>query len=128
MIILLVKAMNLNMDKKLKANSIKATSFQLLQISIMIKKSLFISIIYFINISMSYAVDYPNMNSVPGGVAIIDLADPLNPQHMTTIPLSGVTSVFQQFRFLFVTDADGLKVIDITNPRNAQLVEQNTIV
>lgn len=39
----------------------------------MIKKLLFIISFFIFNISTSYAVDYPTINSVPGGIAVVDL-------------------------------------------------------
>ncbi|MBV1876902.1 MAG: hypothetical protein KUG79_04595 [Pseudomonadales bacterium] len=65
--------------------------------------------------------------AVKQGVAIVDLDDPLNPRHITTVSLDGVKSVALQFRFLFVTDAEGLKVIDVTDPENAAVIPDNTI-
>ena len=64
---------------------------------------------------------------VKDGVAIIDLDEPLQPRHVKTIPMQAPRALVQQFRFLFVTDADGLKVIDITDPAVAFVVEGNTI-
>ncbi|MEJ6683800.1 MAG: hypothetical protein QNL96_07550, partial [SAR86 cluster bacterium] len=64
---------------------------------------------------------------VEDGVAIIDLDEPLQPRHVKTIPMQAPRALVQQFRFLFVTDAEGLKVIDITDPAVAFVVEGNTI-
>ncbi|MCB1646517.1 MAG: hypothetical protein KDI36_13745, partial [Pseudomonadales bacterium] len=64
---------------------------------------------------------------VKDGVAIVDLDDPLKPRHVTTVKLNDPRSVFLQFRFLFVTDADGLKVIDITEKEQPFVVADNTI-
>ncbi|MDZ7684208.1 MAG: hypothetical protein U5O39_03710 [Gammaproteobacteria bacterium] len=61
------------------------------------------------------------------GVVIVDLDEPLQPQHVATVPVSGARDVFQQFRYLFVTSQQGLEVIDITDPAKARLVENNTI-
>jgi hypothetical protein len=61
------------------------------------------------------------------GVAIVSLEDPLHPVLINTVPLSGASSTALQFRYLFVTDADGLKVVDVTNPEDAFVVENNTI-
>jgi hypothetical protein len=41
--------------------------------------------------------------------------------------LRGVTSVSVQFRYAFVTDADGLKVLDVTDPARATVVPGATI-
>jgi hypothetical protein len=64
---------------------------------------------------------------VRDGVAIVDLDEPLKPRHVKTVPLRDPRAVVQQFRFLFVTDADGLKVIDITDPAEAKLIEDNIV-
>lgn len=61
------------------------------------------------------------------GLVILDLDDPLTPKHLITVPLNNGHSVAQQFRYLFVTDDDGLKAIDITSPQNAFIVKDNTI-
>ena len=57
----------------------------------------------------------------------MDFDQPLEPQHIATIPLNDGRDVFQQFRYLFVTDADGLKTVDITNPRSPHLIEDNLV-
>jgi hypothetical protein len=57
------------------------------------------------------------------GLVIVNLDDPLNPQLVKVIPLNQGHSVAQQFRYLFVTDADGLKVVDVSLPEEARLVD-----
>lgn len=61
------------------------------------------------------------------GLVIIDLDNPLEPKHVTTVALNDGRDVFQQFRYLFATDADGLKAIDISDPTQPELVDNNTI-
>ncbi len=61
------------------------------------------------------------------GLVVIDLDSPLQPRYVATVALNQGHSVFQQFRFLFVTDADGLKTIDISFPESPYLVRNNTI-
>ena len=61
------------------------------------------------------------------GLVVVNLDDPVKPQYVTTIPLNDGRASMLQFRYLFVTDADGLKTIDVTNPRTPRLVESNTI-
>ena len=56
------------------------------------------------------------------GLVVLNLDDPLNPQHLATVPLVSGRAVVQQFRYLFVTDSEGLKTIDITNPEKPRLV------
>jgi hypothetical protein len=61
------------------------------------------------------------------GLVVLDLDEPLTPKHLTTIPLNNGHSVEQQFRYLFVTDDDGLKVLDVTSPEDAFVIQDNTI-
>jgi hypothetical protein len=61
------------------------------------------------------------------GLVVLDLDNPLQPKHLTTVPLNNGHSVAQQFRYLFVTDDDGLKTVDITEPEKAFVVERNVI-
>ncbi len=61
------------------------------------------------------------------GLVIVNIDDPLQPSLTKVVPLNGGHSSMQQFRYLFVTDRDGLKVVDITVPENAKLVEGNTV-
>jgi hypothetical protein len=55
-------------------------------------------------------------------VAVVDVATALQPRLLTLVPLPGARASMQQFRYLFVTDGEGLKVIDITRPERARLV------
>ncbi|WP_306253416.1 hypothetical protein [Parvularcula sp. IMCC14364] len=48
------------------------------------------------------------------GLAIIDLDDPLQPVHKGTIPLDDARATAVQFRYLWVTTANGLELMDIT--------------
>ena len=57
------------------------------------------------------------------GIVIVDLDDPLHPQHVLTIKLDDARASALQFRYLFVTDASGLKVVDVTSPQEARLVQ-----
>ena len=60
--------------------------------------------------------------TTPTGVVVVDVTEALAPKVLTIVPLPGARASMQQFRYLFVTDDEGLKVIDITRPENAQLV------
>jgi len=53
------------------------------------------------------------------GLAVVDIDDPLEPKLLTVVPMNRPTSVAVQFRYAFVTDADGLKVVDVTSPAKA---------
>ncbi len=61
------------------------------------------------------------------GLVLLDVGhitlDDLTPRVVKVFPeLKDVTSVQVQFRYAFVTDSEGLKVIDVTDPREAALV------
>ena len=56
------------------------------------------------------------------GLVAIDVGDPLAPRIVATVPMTKPSSVAVQFRYAFVTDAEGLKVVDITVPTSMQLV------
>jgi hypothetical protein len=60
-------------------------------------------------------------------LVVVDLNQPLSPKHIKTIALNNPQAAQLQFRYLMVTDADGLKAIDVTNPEQPFLVENNTI-
>jgi hypothetical protein len=61
------------------------------------------------------------------GLVILNANDPRKPVVASVVPLNDGTSSMQQFRYLFVTDRDGLKAIDITHPEKAKMIEGNTI-
>ncbi|MEZ5598871.1 MAG: multiheme c-type cytochrome, partial [Pseudomonadales bacterium] len=61
------------------------------------------------------------------GLVVLNIDDPLQPTVATTVPLNRGHSSMQEFRYLFVTDADGLKVVDVTHPEQAHLVNDNVI-
>jgi hypothetical protein len=48
------------------------------------------------------------------GLVVVDLDDPLKPRLVTTLPLRDARASALQFRYLWVTDADGLKLFDVT--------------
>ncbi|HEX5341260.1 MAG TPA: multiheme c-type cytochrome, partial [Duganella sp.] len=56
------------------------------------------------------------------GMVIVDLNDPLKPRHLATVPLDGARASALQFRYLFVTDRSGLRVIDVTLPAKPALL------
>ncbi len=61
------------------------------------------------------------------GLVVLNLDKPLQPRLVSVVPLNRGHSVALQFRYLFVTDADGLKTIDVTDPEAPALVADNTI-
>ncbi len=61
------------------------------------------------------------------GLVVVNLDQPLAPRLEAVLPLNQGHSAALQFRYLFVTDADGLKAVDVTNPGKPVLVPGNTI-
>ncbi len=58
---------------------------------------------------------------------VVDLDDPLRPKTAAVVALKGARASALQFRYLFVTDDEGFKVIDVTTPEKARLVESARI-
>jgi hypothetical protein len=61
--------------------------------------------------------------STPTALVIVDLDDPLRPRMVTRVPLEDARSSALQFRYLFVTTARGLEVVDVTVAAQARRVE-----
>ncbi|HEV7659883.1 MAG TPA: hypothetical protein VGO55_08570 [Allosphingosinicella sp.] len=61
------------------------------------------------------------------GLVVIDLDDPLHPRHVVTIPLSDARASALQFRYLWVTDAEGLKLFDVTDLGAPRAVPSATV-
>ena len=57
------------------------------------------------------------------GLVTIDLNDPLHPVHTSTVPLTDARQSDLQFRYLFVTTAKGLEVLNVTNLAKPKLVK-----
>ena len=49
------------------------------------------------------------------GLVVVDLADPLHPRLAATVPLQDARASYIQFRYLWVTTAKGLQVLDVTH-------------
>ena len=50
------------------------------------------------------------------GLVVVDLDQPLQPVLAATLPLRDARASALQFRYLFVSDADGFGVVDVTDP------------
>ena len=61
------------------------------------------------------------------GLVVLDLNDPLKPRHVTTLALPDVRASALQFRYLFVTDARGLEVVDVTRLDRPLIVPGATV-
>lgn len=55
------------------------------------------------------------------GVVVLDMHDPLQPKLLSVIDLPTAQATALQFRYLFVTDAGGLRVVDVTDPAHPKL-------
>src|SRR5438093_1451566 len=64
------------------------------------------------------------------GLVIVSLADPLKPSVVAVVGTPNVVkprAVAVQFRYAFVTDSEGLKVIDVTTPERPRPVPAATV-
>jgi len=61
------------------------------------------------------------------GLVVLDLNDPLKPRHVATLALPDVRASALQFCYLFVTDARGLEVVDVTRFEKPVLVAGATV-
>jgi hypothetical protein len=61
------------------------------------------------------------------GIVVVNLDDPLNPRVASIVPMNGARASALQFRYLFVTDRDGFKVLDTTHLDRPTLVGSATI-
>ncbi len=52
---------------------------------------------------------------------VVDLSSPLQPRLAAVVPLAGARASALQFRYLFVVDASGLRVVDVTVPDKPRL-------
>jgi hypothetical protein len=61
------------------------------------------------------------------GLVVVDLDQPLEPRITAQIPLSDARASAIQFRYLWVTDADGVKLFDVTDLRAPAAIPAGTI-
>ena len=61
------------------------------------------------------------------GLVVIDLSDPLKPRVTAVRALTDARASAVQFRYLWVTDRDGLKLFDVTDLRNPLAVAEGTV-
>ncbi len=57
------------------------------------------------------------------GVVVLDMDQPKAPKVLATIPLDDARAAAVQFRYLFVTTSEGLRVVDVTTPAKPRLVQ-----
>ena len=61
------------------------------------------------------------------GLVTVDLKDPLQPQVASVVPLDDARASAVQFRYLWVTDREGVKLFDVTNLRQPVAVPEGTV-
>ncbi|MEA1013010.1 hypothetical protein SH593_00360 [Sphingosinicella sp. LY1275] len=61
------------------------------------------------------------------GLVVVDLDDPPRPRHVTTLPLRAARASALQFRYLWVTDGEGVKLFDVTRLDAPRAVPQATV-
>ncbi|MEE4316702.1 MAG: hypothetical protein V2I74_06940, partial [Erythrobacter sp.] len=61
------------------------------------------------------------------GLVVVDLADPDRPKLAAVRPLKDARASAIQFRYLWVSDADGVKLFDVTSLRNPVAIPQATV-
>ncbi|TCM18111.1 LVIVD repeat-containing protein [Novosphingobium sp. PhB165] len=61
------------------------------------------------------------------GLVAVDLHDPLHPKVTAVRPLEDARASAVQFRYLWVTDREGLKLFDVTDLRNPVAVASGTV-
>jgi hypothetical protein len=61
------------------------------------------------------------------GLVAVDLKNPLEPQVASIVPLDDARASAMQFRYLWVTDRDGVKLFDVTDLRQPVAVPEATV-
>ena len=61
------------------------------------------------------------------GLVVVNLNNPMAPSVVKTIPLNDGRATALQFRYLFVSDREGVKVVDVTNAEDPRLVTDSVI-
>ncbi|HZG47514.1 MAG TPA: hypothetical protein VEZ41_14805 [Allosphingosinicella sp.] len=65
--------------------------------------------------------------TTPTALVVVDLDKPLDPQLVASVPLNDGRASAIQFRYLWATDADGLKLFDVTDMRRPVAVPEATV-
>jgi hypothetical protein len=61
--------------------------------------------------------------STPTGLVVVDVDDPLKPRWVATVPLQDARASALQFRYLWVTTAKGLELLDVTSAERPVLID-----
>jgi len=60
--------------------------------------------------------------TTPDALIVANLNDPLKPRVVANLPLKDPRATALQFRYLLVSDAEGVRTIDVTNPEQPRVV------
>jgi hypothetical protein len=63
----------------------------------------------------------------PQELVVVDLAQPLQPQVAARLELPDARAAMLQFRYLFVSSARGLEVVDVTQSRKPQWLRDSVV-
>jgi len=61
--------------------------------------------------------------TTPTALVILNMDNPVKPKVIATVPMKNPRATALQFRYLFVTDDEGFKVVDVTHPEQANIVK-----
>jgi hypothetical protein len=61
------------------------------------------------------------------GLVVVDLDNPLKPKLVTTVPMNDARASAMQFRYLWVTDSEGVKLFDVTDMKKPTAVPSGTV-
>ena len=61
------------------------------------------------------------------GIVVVDLDEPLNPRLVSLIPIANARASALQFRYLFVVDAEGMRVVDVSNALEPVIIDNSLI-
>src|SRR5258707_14010566 len=61
------------------------------------------------------------------GLVIVNVDQPLQPLVESIVPLNDGRASALQFRYLFVTDAQGLLAIDVTDPKHPRAIDAGRV-
>jgi hypothetical protein len=57
------------------------------------------------------------------GLVVLNMSKPLTPKLITVLAMNDARATALQFRYLFVTERSGLRVVDVTDPEHPRLVD-----
>ena len=60
-------------------------------------------------------------------MVVVSVDNPMKPELVAEIPIADARSTALQFRYLFVTNSEGLQAVDVTDPKAPRIVPNNTI-